>query len=66
MKRFVWGIILMVIGVVSLGGPNGADEDAILGGFMCLIAGAVLTYYGNKYKKGIIYLNPINNPYNLT
>ncbi|MBF0220545.1 MAG: hypothetical protein HQL49_13605 [Gammaproteobacteria bacterium] len=51
MKRFVWGVVLMVLGVLSFIGANGADkDDAISGGFMFLIAGAILTYYGNKYK----------------
>lgn len=47
MKRFVWGIILMVVAAVSFIGANGDD---ILGSIMFLIAGAILTYYGNKYK----------------
>ncbi len=38
-------------GVLSFIGVD--EDDAILGGFMFLIVGAILTYYGNKYKNGL-------------
>ena len=51
MKRFVWGIVLIVLGFLALMGssdvPN--SSDAVTGAFMFLIGGGVLTYYGNRY-----------------
>ena len=51
MKRFVSGIVLVVIGLIGLMGsidvPN--SSSAVKGAFMLLIPGGVLTYYGNRY-----------------
>lgn len=52
MKRFAWGIALMVLGVLALIGSNEVN-DAAGGGFMMLIGGGVLTYYGNQYLKRV-------------
>ncbi len=48
MKRFVWGIVLMVLGVMAMFGSVGEYPD--IGGFIMLVGGGILTYYGNKYK----------------
>jgi hypothetical protein len=52
MKRFAWGITLMVLGVLTLIGSNSVN-DAAGGGVMMLIGGGVLTYYGNQYLKRV-------------
>lgn len=39
----------MVLGVMAMFGSNG-DDSASGGGFIMLVGGGILTYYGNKYK----------------
>jgi hypothetical protein len=52
MKRFVWGICLVVIGILGLIGSKG-NGDSILGSFVMLIGGGVLTFYGNQYVQRV-------------
>ncbi len=50
MKRFGWGISLMVLGVFALLGSNEVN-GAAGGAVIMLIAGGVLTYFGNQHLK---------------
>ena len=49
MKIFIGGIILIIIGVLVIVNVRGSDS-AIFIGLALIIAGAFLTYIGNRYK----------------
>lgn len=52
MKRFVWGIILLVLGILAMLGAEG-DDSAVGGGFMMLVACGILTYFGYQFKSKV-------------
>jgi len=52
MKRFVWGIILVVLGMLAIIGANG-DDSAGGGGVLMLIIGGILSYFGYQYNNKV-------------
>jgi hypothetical protein len=54
MKRLVWGIILIAIGVVSFAAvPMKTTQDpvaSIVGGFLFVAGGGMLAYFGQRYR----------------
>ncbi|UJS26680.1 DUF4395 domain-containing protein [Thiothrix winogradskyi] len=51
MKRFAWGIALMVLAISFI--IDNLGNGPVGGGFVILIVGGVLTYYGNQYLKRV-------------
>lgn len=59
MKRFIWGIVLVVLGVFGLIGWTGhwmrsgfvwdRDWNTALAGILMTVGGAILLYYGRSY-----------------
>jgi len=48
LKRFVSGIILVVLGILGLIGSHGRDSDSGMGAFI-IISGIVLIYFGYQW-----------------
>ena len=54
MKRFIWGIILIVLGLLAMLGAKGTEADSAIGsGFIFIVVGAFLTYFGNRYNQKV-------------
>lgn len=52
MKRLVWGIVLVVLAIMSISGTKGdMANDQVVMNALILIGGGTLIFYGSQYLK---------------
>lgn len=48
MKKFIWGIVLALLGFSSMFGNTSQDGDVTRGGMFLFLGGAALVYFGRQ------------------